>query len=40
MNKKMKIFRDKKSIHEKKVPNIGDFNNESGEDKMPLVTIL
>lgn len=22
-----------------KVPNIGDYNNESGEDKMPLVTI-
>lgn len=24
----------------KKVPNIGDYSNESGEDKMPLVTIF
>lgn len=28
-------------IHDsKKVPNIGDYKDESGEDKMPLVTIF
>lgn len=34
------IKQNKKTITNKKVPNIGDYNNESGEDKMPLVTIL
>lgn len=30
-----------KFVHEhKKVPNIGDYKDESGEDKMPLVTIF